>query len=115
LRQVFVGVSIAVAICVAVGVALQVISRALLQLRPEGLETVVGTIAVVMVTYKVLRMRRHARDSRSDLEGGVVAFNRDEGMEQRENGAWESPNGDLVAWFTDPFGNTLSLTSFLAS
>jgi catechol 2,3-dioxygenase-like lactoylglutathione lyase family enzyme len=44
-----------------------------------------------------------------------VVFNRYEGMEQRENGAWESPNGDLVAWFTDPFGNTLSLTSFLPS
>jgi catechol 2,3-dioxygenase-like lactoylglutathione lyase family enzyme len=44
-----------------------------------------------------------------------VAFNRYDGMEQRDNGAWESPNGDLVAWFTDPFGNTLSLTSFLIS
>jgi iron uptake system component EfeO len=44
-----------------------------------------------------------------------VVFNRYDGMEQCANGAWESPNGDLVAWFTDPFGNTLSLTSFLAS
>ena len=44
-----------------------------------------------------------------------VVFNRYDGMEQRDNGAWESPNGDLVAWFTDPFGNTPSLTSFLVS
>jgi catechol 2,3-dioxygenase-like lactoylglutathione lyase family enzyme len=48
------------------------------------------------------------------VSAGVV-FNRYDGMEQRDNGAWESPNGDLVAWFTDPFGNTLSLTSFLDS
>jgi catechol 2,3-dioxygenase-like lactoylglutathione lyase family enzyme len=26
-----------------------------------------------------------------------------------------TPSGDLVAWFPDPFGNTLSLTSFQVS
>jgi len=33
-------------------------------------------------------------------------------MEQRANGVWQAPSGDLVAWFTDPDGNTLSLTTF---
>ena len=68
LRQVWIGVSVAVAICLAVGVALQVISSDLPQRQQEGLETVVGVIAVIMVTYMVLWMRRHARDLKGDLE-----------------------------------------------
>jgi predicted enzyme related to lactoylglutathione lyase len=51
-----------------------------------------------------------------DVDATIAALvSRYDGMEQRDDGAWESPNGDLVAWFTDPFGNTLSLTSFLIS
>jgi catechol 2,3-dioxygenase-like lactoylglutathione lyase family enzyme len=42
-----------------------------------------------------------------------VTFNRYEGMEQDERGIWTTPEGDLVAWFIDPDGNTLSLTSFV--
>ena len=53
LRRVFVGVSIAVAICIAIGVALQIISSELPRQQQEGLETVVGAIAEVMVTYMV--------------------------------------------------------------
>ena len=71
LRQVKIGVSIAVAICIAIGVALQIISSELPQQQQEGLETVVGAIAVVMVTYMVLWMRRHARDLKGDLEGAA--------------------------------------------
>ena len=71
LRQVWIGVSIAVAICIAIGVALQIISSELPQRQQEGLETVVGAIAVVMVTYMVLWMRRHARDLKGDLEGAA--------------------------------------------
>jgi len=71
LRQVWIGVSIAVALCVAIGVALQIISSELPQRQQEGLETVVGAIAVVMVTYMVLWMRRHARDLKGDLEGAA--------------------------------------------
>jgi high-affinity iron transporter len=68
LRQVWIGVSIAIVICVAIGVVLQVISSNLPQRQQEGLETVVGAIAVVMVTYMVLWMRRHSRDLKGDLE-----------------------------------------------
>jgi high-affinity iron transporter len=73
LRQVWIGVSIAVAICLAIGVALQIISSDLPQRQQEGLETVVGTIAVVMVTYMVLWMRRHSRDLKGDLEGATTS------------------------------------------
>ena len=41
-----------------------------------------------------------------------VAVNSYNGMEQDERGIWTTPNGDRVAWFCDPFSNTLSLTEF---
>ena len=68
LRQVWVGVGAAVAICLAIGVALQVISQDLPQRQQEGLETVIGLIAVAMVTYMVVWMRQHSRDLKGDLE-----------------------------------------------
>jgi catechol 2,3-dioxygenase-like lactoylglutathione lyase family enzyme len=42
-----------------------------------------------------------------------VAFTRYEGMDQDQDGVWTTPGGDKVAWFTDPDGNTLSLTQFV--
>lgn len=33
-------------------------------------------------------------------------------MDQDELGIWTTPNGDKIAWFKDPCGNTLSLTEF---
>jgi high-affinity iron transporter len=71
LRQVWIGVSIAAAICIAIGIALQVISSDLPQRQQEGLETVVGAVAVVMVTCMVLWMRRHSRDLKGDLESAA--------------------------------------------
>ncbi len=41
-----------------------------------------------------------------------VRFARFDGMEQDDRGVWTTPNGDRVAWFTDPDGNVLSLTQF---
>ena len=46
------------------------------------------------------------------LVGRGVTFTRYDGMEQDERGIWTTPGGDRVAWFKDPDGNTLSLTSF---
>jgi|ERR1700735_4648360 predicted enzyme related to lactoylglutathione lyase len=40
-----------------------------------------------------------------------VEFRRYDGMGQNEKGIWEAPGGDRVAWFPDPDGNTLSLSS----
>ena len=45
------------------------------------------------------------------IERGVV-FERFDGMGQDDTGVWTTPNGDRVAWFKDPDGNTLSLTQF---
>jgi catechol 2,3-dioxygenase-like lactoylglutathione lyase family enzyme len=41
-----------------------------------------------------------------------VAFAVYDGLRQDSLGVWTSPNDDRVAWFTDPDGNTLSLTQF---
>ncbi len=68
LRWVWAGVVVAVAICAAVGVGLRVISQELPQAQQEGLETVVGAVAVVAVTFMVVWMRRHARGLKAMLE-----------------------------------------------
>jgi high-affinity iron transporter len=73
LRQVWIGTATAVAICIAIAIALQVISSDLPQRQQEGLETVVGALAVVMVTYMIIFMRRHARNLKGDLEGAAAS------------------------------------------
>jgi hypothetical protein len=49
----------------------------------------------------------------SELDARGVTFKRFDGMEQRPNGVWQSPSGDLVAWFADLDDNILSLTEFV--
>jgi high-affinity iron transporter len=73
LRWVFAGVGLAVLLCVAVGVALDILSRDLPQRQQEGLETVVGALAVAMVTYMVIWMRRHSRELKGALEGAAAS------------------------------------------
>jgi hypothetical protein len=50
------------------------------------------------------------REEVQRLSKAGVCFARYEGMNQDESGVWRSPTGARVAWFTDPDGNTLSLT-----
>jgi high-affinity iron transporter len=73
LRQVWTGTAAAVLICLAVAIVLQIVSADLPQRQQEGLETVVGVIAVGMVTYMALFMRRHARGLKGDLEQAAAA------------------------------------------
>jgi catechol 2,3-dioxygenase-like lactoylglutathione lyase family enzyme len=46
-------------------------------------------------------------------ERGLTGL-RFDGMDQDASGVWTAPGGDRVAWFADPDGNTLSLTTFAA-
>src|SRR6185312_10479177 len=69
LSWVFVGVGAGVLLCTGVGVLLRVISQNLPQRQQEGLESVIGAIAVLMVTYMVVWMKRHSRDLKGQLEG----------------------------------------------
>jgi catechol 2,3-dioxygenase-like lactoylglutathione lyase family enzyme len=48
------------------------------------------------------------------LADAGVAVQRYEGLDQDDDGIWDSP-GARVAWFADPDGNTLSLTQFAPS
>ena len=71
LRQVWAGVSAAVVLCLAVGIALFVLSRELPQKAQEGLETIVGVFAVIMVSFMIVWMTRHARSMKRELEGAA--------------------------------------------
>lgn len=50
------------------------------------------------------------RESIGTLTTRGVRFIRYEGMDRDRMRTWSSPDGDQVAWFKDPNGNTLSLT-----
>src|SRR4051794_3329525 len=67
LRWVWVGVGAAVAICLAAGIALQIVDEQLPQREQEMLETVVGALAVGVVTWMIVWMRRNA----GGLAGGL--------------------------------------------
>jgi high-affinity iron transporter len=73
LRQMWIGVAIAVALCTAVAVVLEIVGQELPQREQEGLETVVGLIAVSAVTYMIVWMRRHARGIKAELEGEAAS------------------------------------------
>lgn len=47
----------------------------------------------------------------ADLTSRGVEFLRFSYFEQDEAGVWSSPSGAQVAWFKDPDGNTLSLST----
>jgi high-affinity iron transporter len=71
LRPMWYGVASAVALSVGVGVTLQVVEQSLPQRQQEGMETVIGLVAVVFVTGMVLWMSTHARFMKRDLEGAA--------------------------------------------
>ncbi|HVU78317.1 MAG TPA: iron uptake transporter permease EfeU [Gaiellaceae bacterium] len=67
LRWMWAGVVAAVLLCAGIAVALQILDRELPEREQEGLETVVAAVAVAMVTFMILWMRRHARGLAGDL------------------------------------------------
>lgn len=73
LRQMWVGVGIAIVLCTAVGVGLDLIGEQLPQKEQEGLETIIGIVAVVAVSYMIIWMRRHARSIKGTLEGEAAS------------------------------------------
>jgi high-affinity iron transporter len=68
LRPMWIGVGIAVALSIAVGVLLQEISASLPQAQQEGMESIIGLVAVAVVTGMIGWMNTHARNMRSELE-----------------------------------------------
>src|SRR5580693_5281857 len=73
LRWVYLGIGTAIALCLAAGIALEVVSRNLPQRQQEGLETVIGACAVLMVSYMIIWMKRNSRNLKGVLEGAAGA------------------------------------------
>lgn len=70
--------------------------------RVEGEERPPYTVLGFMVPAMAEAVRAIAAEG--------VTFSRFDGLVQDELGVWVAPSGDLVAWFGDSEGNTLSLT-----
>jgi high-affinity iron transporter len=71
LRLVWIGVGVGVALCIAVAIGLQVLSASLPEGGQQTVETIVGAVAVGMVTYMVVWMRHHARGLKRHLESAT--------------------------------------------
>src|ERR1700744_4349477 len=67
-RPMFVGVGLAVLISIGVGVGLALVSANLPQVQQEKMETIIGAIAVVLVTSMVIWMNRNAARLKGQLE-----------------------------------------------
>jgi high-affinity iron transporter len=72
LRGMWIGVISGVLLSIAVGVGLDALEQSLPQAEQEGMETIIGLIAVVMVTGMIVWMRHHARHLKSDLESAAA-------------------------------------------
>lgn len=72
LKPMWIGVGIAIALCTAIAVVLRVVDDQLPQRQQEGLETVVGLIAVSMISYMIIWMRRNSRGLKASLEGNAA-------------------------------------------
>lgn len=72
LRQVWIGTAAAIVLCLVIGVVLEALSRELPQQQQEALETVIGLVAVAMVTTMIVWMGRHARHLKGDLESSAA-------------------------------------------
>lgn len=77
LRWVWVGVLSAAAICLAIGVLLDVVDQELPQKEQEALETIVGAVAVGIVTFMLVWMRKHAAGLGKELRESTAGALRD--------------------------------------
>ena len=68
LRLVWLGIALAIGACVLFALALQLFSSSLPQQQQEMLETAISVVAVFIVTYMIVWMRRNSRHLKSDLE-----------------------------------------------
>ena len=84
LRWVWTGVLAAAAICLAVGVILEVVNQELPQKEQEGLETIVGIVAVGIVTFMLVWMRRNAAGLGAELRASTAQALREGSVNQYE-------------------------------
>lgn len=73
LRPMWFGVSAALALSIAVGFILQAIEASLPQAAQEGMETIIGAIAVIFVTTMIVWMKKNSRGMKKELEREAAA------------------------------------------
>lgn len=71
LKYVWAGVALATVICAGIAIGLQALNQELPHREQEILETVIGLVAVGMVTWMIVWMRRHGREMKTSLEGSA--------------------------------------------
>ena len=69
----WIGVGAGVALCTIGAIALRIAERDLPQKQQEGLETVVGLVAVAFVSWMIIWMRGHAHELKGELEANAAA------------------------------------------
>lgn len=67
------GVALAVLLSIAVGVSLDLVEQVLPQAAQEGMEAVIGAIAIGFVTSMIAWMNAHARDMKRQIEAEAAA------------------------------------------
>ena len=72
-RPMWLGVFAAILICIGVGVGLQAFEQALPQAQQEGLEAIIGVVAVVFVTAMIAWMGKNARGLKREIEAEATA------------------------------------------
>ncbi|WP_447866264.1 iron uptake transporter permease EfeU [Rahnella bonaserana] len=68
----WVGVVLALVLSVIVGIALEMTERALPQASQEGMESVIGAVAVFFVTGMIMWMNTHAHNMKKELESDAA-------------------------------------------
>lgn len=68
LAAMWLGVALAVILSIAVGLSLKLAQQALPYAAQEGLEAIIGIVAVIFVTGMILWMNAHARDMKRQIE-----------------------------------------------
>ncbi|HEY0258819.1 MAG TPA: iron uptake transporter permease EfeU [Lacisediminihabitans sp.] len=73
LRAMWIGVITAVLLSIGVGAVLEAVSLALPQAQQEGLETIIGAVAVAFVTGMIVWMNTHASGLKREIESSATA------------------------------------------
>jgi len=68
MRWMWLGVLLAVLLCAGVAVTLRLAEENLPQRQQEQLETIIALVAVGMITWMIVWMRRHSADLKGDLQ-----------------------------------------------
>ena len=68
MRWMWLGVVVAILLCAGAAVALRIAEENLPQKEQEQLETIIALVAVGMITWMIVWMRRHAADLKGDLQ-----------------------------------------------